>query len=235
MKKVLTAVFAVVAAAVVLTACSKDADNASQAEFSKAALVASSDIQNVEFPYNARTTITENQLASTPFGGGDAITYNGEFTFNGVALGDDLQSFIDKLSIADEKAMFETSLVLKEDEILFNYPAYTQEDFEELKSDDYDDFFLTVGYCTAAGSDSAEWDVMNYDDLYRTWNMELQPYRMSEIGDICLISAGVDEEGKINMIDVYYGSLASYYENENYKVDVDYFAAEESTESSVEE
>ena len=238
MKKILTVVLAIITAAVVLTSCSGDASqetNPLHSEFSKTTIVASSDTQSVQFPHNARTTITEKQLVSVPFGGGNETTYSGNFSYNGVSMGDDLQAFVDALSIADEKGMFETSLVISADEILFNYPMYTQSVFEKFNFADYNDVFLTTGYYTE-NKDNAdpEWKVLSYDDLYRIWTLELPHYKTLEMKDICIVSAGVDEEGKINMIDVYYGSLDSYIEKENYKVDVDYFATseEESEESA---
>ncbi len=234
MKKTVFTVLALIAVTLVLASCSNK--DSSAFKFSKDTLKAKSGDTEITISYNTRVTITDNQLNSTVFGGGDIVSSEGDFELNGVKIGDRVDSFISAFALSDNNAMWETCLVIDDEEVLFNYPAYTAKDYKshKINFNDYDDIFLTVGFYTEKGSqDSEEWKVLDYNNLYQLWNLEQPKYKEGLFEDVCFISAGLDENGTINMLDVYYGSFESFAENEQYSVDIDYFANEDVT--SVEE
>lgn len=225
MKKVLLTALAIVSATFIMTSCS-NVNKSESFVFSKAALKAESTENSVDFSYNTRTTITKDKLDVSAFGEDDTITSSGEFSFNGVSLGDNAGDFINAFSITSQNAMWETCLVIREGEVLYDYPAFKGMN-NEINFGKYDDVFLTAGYYTKkadANNDVEQWYVLGYEDLYNFWNLEQPKYQSDETGDICFISAGFDESGNIDMIDVYYGSMQAFEENEHYYTPQDYFA-----------
>ena len=225
MKKVLLTALAIVCATLIMTSCSS-LNKGDGFAFSKAALKAESTENSVDFSYNTRTTITKDKLDVSAFGEDDTITSSGEFSFNGVSMGDNAQNFINAFSITSQNAMWETCLVVKEEEVLYNYPVFRGKK-NEMNFSKYDDVFLTTGYYTKkadANNDVEKWYVLGYEDLLKLWNLEQPEYQSNEIGDICFISAGFDESGNIDMIDVYYGSMQAFEENEQYYTPENYFA-----------
>lgn len=229
MKKILLTVAAAAVALMMLSACS---GNSADFEFTNESLKAVSADKEVEFSYNSRVTVTEGALEACAFGGGDKTASEGAFAINGVSVGDEYKDFAQAFGFGKGQAMWETCLRIDEDEVLFDYTPYAN---KKIAFESYDDAFLTVGYCTfASEGEKAQWQIMAFDYLEKVWSLELQEYQKEQIGDICLISAGFDEMGKINMLDVYYGSYEAFEENEDYTVNIDYFAQAEN-EAAVEE
>ena len=230
MKKTLKTVLACLFAAVVLASCSAKKE---EFVFSNDTLTAVDGENSAGFSYNARTTITNDTLDTVRFGNIGSVSSSGEFSFNGVKVGDDAQTFADAFGIEYGKAMWETCFVIAQDEILFDYPAYSKSNrIGKMNFKKYDDLFLTVGYYTQNSADEEKepvWKVFDSKTLKEAWNLELASHKANAISDICFVSAGFDESGKINVLDVYYGSYGEFSSSEQYQVNVDYFE-EETTE-----
>lgn len=217
MKKTILSVIAAIAVSAVLTSCSSKTDFLPDEESLKAVSVES----EIEFSYNSHNTVTENSVSSFAFGSDEADGIAGEFSVNGVKCGSSYTDFEKAFGLKKGNAMWETCLVVNEDEILFNYPAYNGKsiDFKQ-----YDDRFLTVGYFTDEKNEG--WQVFSSEKLKDAWNLELDDAEAGKINEIYLVSAGLDEDGKINMLDVYYGSYADFCSKENYRSEMNYFENE---------
>lgn len=221
MKKIILAIVVALAVSALLASCSASSDKFVPGSES---LKAVSSEGELAFSYNTRNCVTENSVSVIPFGSEEKTENAGQYSVNGVSVGNSYEDFEKAFALQKGNAMWETCLVVNDDEILFNYPAYTG---KSISFKEYDDRFLTVGYFT--DFENEDWQTFGADKLKNAWNLELSSDDISKIKDIFLVSAGFDEGGKITMIDVYYGSYADFAEKENYRTEMNYFENETTT------
>lgn len=220
MKKIIVTALSVLFALLMLVSCSQKESYV----FTPEVLVAQGENEQEQIGFNSHVTITEGAYSSRAFGSDEVYVNDGTFSLCGVKIGDSWEKFAQSFMLKSGEAMWETCLYVTDEEIIFNYPAY---DGSALSFGKYDDAFLTVGYSDRKDSD--QWNTMTAEVLKNTWNIE-QNY---EFDGICIISAGLDENGIINQIDVDYGSQEEFNEKENYRTAVDYFAIEEESYSKL--
>ncbi len=220
MKKIIVTALSVLFALLMLVSCSQKESYV----FTPEVLVAQGENEQEQIGFNSHVTITEGAYSSRAFGSDEVYVNDGTFSLCGVKIGDSWEKFAQSFMLKSGEAMWETCLYVTDEEIIFNYPAY---DGAALSFGKYDDAFLTVGYSDRKDSD--QWNTMTAEVLKNTWNIE-QNY---EFDGICIISAGLDENGIINQIDVDYGSQEEFNEKENYRTAVDYFAMEEESYSKL--
>ena len=145
-------------------------------------------------------------VVSKYFDEGETVTHEGEFTVNGVKIGDDAQKFIDAFGVTKNNAMWETCLLknVGDSEVIFNYPAFTGKTIDFSK---FDDSFLTVGYKM---DKDGKWITLGYKELKDICLMETDSTEKTLSQTICIISAGFNKEGKINMIQLDKGTIGHY-------------------------
>ena len=169
--------------------------------------------QDLQLPLydNALLTITQDKATRTHYFTGETEEFDGEFFVNGIGIGSSAKDFIAAFDIKKGQAMWETYIIKGPKETIFNYPKYNG---SILSRKSFDDLFFTVGYHYDAETEA--WKILSADHLFDIYHCELEGKLLKtyENSPICIISAGFDQDGKINQLDIDYAAYYRY--NENY-------------------
>lgn len=169
--------------------------------------------QDLQLPLydNALLTITEGKAVRNHYFDDQAEEFEGDFSINGVAIGSTAKDFITAFDVKKGQAMWETYLIKGPKETIFNYPAYNG---SIISRKEFDDLFFTVGFHFDQKTES--WKILSTDHLFDIYHCELEGALLKtyENSPICIISAGFDQDGKINQLDIDYAAYYRY--NEKY-------------------